>query len=93
MKIYPPAQRVHTPVTRIAVIVSLILTGLILLPDRVSRAAATFTVNSLADTPDAAPGNGTRVVLFRTGRVFRMATLLLFETRSSQATESHQYRM
>ena len=58
MKIYPPHQRVYTSVTRFAVIVSLVLTGLFLLPDRVSRAATTFTVNSLADTPDAAPGNG-----------------------------------
>ena len=58
MKIIPPAQRVYTSVTRIVIIVSLILAGLFLLPDRVSRAAATFTVNSLADTPDATPGNG-----------------------------------
>ena len=58
MKLDPSAQRVYTSVTRFAVIVSLVLTGLFLLPDRVSRAAATFTVNSLADTPDAVPGNG-----------------------------------
>ena len=58
MKINPPAQRVYTHVTRAAVIVSLVLTGLFLLPDQISRAAATFTVNSLADTPDANPGNG-----------------------------------
>lgn len=58
MKIHPPAQRVYTYVTRVIVIISLISTVLFLLPDRISRAAATFTVNSLADTPDAAPGNG-----------------------------------
>ena len=58
MKTHPPAQRGHTSVTRIVAIISLLLTVLFLLPDRVSRAAATFTVNSLADTPDAVPGNG-----------------------------------
>src|SRR5829696_1635841 len=58
MKINPPAQRVYTYVTRPVVIISLLLTVIFLLPDRVSRAAATFTVNSLADTSDAAPGNG-----------------------------------
>jgi len=58
MKLDPPAQRVYTSVTRFVVIVSLVLTGLFLLPNRVSRAAGTFTVNSLADTPDAVPGNG-----------------------------------
>ena len=58
MKIHPSTQRVCTSVTRIAIIVCLVTIGIFLLPDRVSRAAATFTVNSLADTPDAAPGNG-----------------------------------
>ena len=58
MKIHPPAQCVYTSVTRIVIIICLVTIGIFLLPDRVSRAAATFTVNSLADTPDAAPGNG-----------------------------------
>jgi CSLREA domain-containing protein len=58
MKINSPTQPVYVYATRSAVILLLALTVLFLLPDRVSRAAATFTVNSLADTPDAIPGNG-----------------------------------
>src|SRR5215216_5850060 len=58
MKLNPPAQRVYTYVTRTAVVVSLLLTVLFFLPDRTSRAAATFTVNSLADTQDIVQGNG-----------------------------------
>ncbi len=58
MKTNPPTQHVYTYVLRTAVIISLTLTVLFLLPDRASRAATTFTVNSLADTSDATPGDG-----------------------------------
>jgi len=57
MKIIFPKSLYVYP-TRTAIIVVIALTVLFLLPDRISRAATTFTVNSLADTPDAIPGNG-----------------------------------
>jgi CSLREA domain-containing protein len=58
MKIISPKESVYVYATRTALIVVIALTVLFLLPDRISRAATTFTVNSLADTPDANPGNG-----------------------------------
>jgi CSLREA domain-containing protein len=58
MKINSPAESVSVYATRTAIIVVIALTVLFLLPDRISRAATTFTVNSLADTADATPGNG-----------------------------------
>lgn len=58
MKIISPAESVYVHATRTAVIVVIALTVLFLVSDRISRAATTFTVNSLADTPDANPGNG-----------------------------------
>ena len=65
MKITPTAQRFYTYVPRPIAVLVITLSILFLLPDRTwnqfwpgARAATTFTVNSLADTPDAVPGNG-----------------------------------
>ncbi|HEU4712969.1 MAG TPA: choice-of-anchor Q domain-containing protein [Pyrinomonadaceae bacterium] len=57
MHLYPPSKRVcaRAAITLLVLFFSLIVAGH--LP--ATHAAATFTVNSLLDTPDAAPGNGT----------------------------------
>ena len=55
MKIYPPSTRFGARAIAI-----LLVSGLFVVATQflTTRAAGTFTVNSLADTPDAAPGNG-----------------------------------
>lgn len=58
MKIISPARSVYVYAARTGVVLLIALTVLFLLSSRISRAAATFTVNSLADTADANPGNG-----------------------------------
>lgn len=57
MHLYPPSKRVcaRAAITLLVLVFSIIVAGH--LP--ATHAAATFTVNSLLDTPDAAPGNGT----------------------------------
>ena len=65
MKNISPSRSFYPYVVRAVVVLLIGLTILFLLPERISNrfwpvahAAATFTVNSLGDTPDAAPGNG-----------------------------------
>ena len=55
MKLFPPNRRVCFRICAILV-VSAIVVIVSQLPN--TRAAGTFTVNSLGDTPDAVPGNG-----------------------------------
>src|SRR6188472_187111 len=54
MNLYPPSKRLC--VVALLVSVFIVITAWQL---PTTHAATTFTVNSLADTPDAAPGNGT----------------------------------
>src|SRR5215213_1567676 len=57
MNLYPPSKRLCVRAA-ITLLVSLFV---IIVPSQLpaTHAATTFTVNSLADTPDTAPGNGT----------------------------------
>jgi CSLREA domain-containing protein len=66
MTLIPPRPRIHSRAGKTAItLFALGLIGWLVLPDSlwnriqpIARAAS-FTVNTLADTPDAAPGNGT----------------------------------
>src|SRR6185295_655000 len=55
MNLYPPSKRLCVR----AAITLLVSFFVIFSQWPATHAATTFTVNSLADTPDAAPGNGT----------------------------------
>ena len=57
MNLYPPCKRVYARVV-ITLIVSVFI-SIVVSQLPTTHAATTFTVNSLLDTPDAAPGNGT----------------------------------
>src|SRR5689334_22813861 len=57
MNLYPPAGR--TCVRALAILVVSIFVIGIASQLLITRAAGPFTVNSLADTPDASPGDGT----------------------------------
>jgi CSLREA domain-containing protein len=57
MNLYPPSKRVCARAVITLLVSVFIVIGAWQLP--ATHAATTFTVNSLADTPDAAPGNGT----------------------------------
>jgi CSLREA domain-containing protein len=56
MNIYTPSRRACVRIA--ATLLSLLLIAVILPQLLTTRAAVTFTVNSLLDTPDVAPGNG-----------------------------------